>query len=521
MFLAALKLLQEWLVFPQSQSFSALVISSIILYAWLIYRRYRTLCHIPGPWLSKISGLPLVILDLRYCRNDRILEWHRKYGPVICITPNEVSVATLEGTKDIYGTTRQWPKSNYFDHFMGYNRRSVFATKPYKEHQAKRRLISAFYQPSTIYKLPHIEQHVQERAQTVLRQIQLQNNSEVDVYSLTDWYALDVITYLVLGPDYCSRSLETDGPERKILAGLKQQQFVVSLRTRFPKAYNSISLICSSLSSDLSYLSVDDELASWCKRRLSEAMDGSSLFDSYSLLRHLLEHENVGTNAPLDQQYIAAEILDNINAAEATVAVTATYLIWRLTEAPWWQKQIRNELNALPVQPDGSLAFAELDRVPSLEACLREVYRLHPASSGRAERIVPEGHVLSEVYLPRGTVVTTSVQSLHRNEHIFPDPDRFNPGRWLDVDPITLKTREAYLIPFGYGARICLGKALATMEIKVLISCLYLRYNTILGKSMTSESMRQCSTHDAVPKGLKCAIQFQNIDENEHSQLSR
>ncbi|EFY88505.1 benzoate 4-monooxygenase cytochrome P450 [Metarhizium acridum CQMa 102] len=514
----ALTSVQNWHLLPNDPTLTILCISSLIATVWLAHRRCRPLHHVRGPWLCKISGLVLALADLRYCRNDKILEWHRKYGPVLCIAPNEVSVATLESTRDIYGTAHRWPKSNYFDHFMGYNRRSVFATKPYKEHQAKRRLISAFYQPSTIYKLPHIEQHVQERAQTVLRQIQ--TNTEVDVYSLTDWYALDIITYLVLGPDCCTRSVETACPERDILARLKQQQFVGSFRIRHPIVYDYISKCCRVLGSRFRHLSADDELAAWCKQRTAKAMKGPSAFDSHSLLRHLLQaRESDTAKPPLDRQYIAAEVLDNINAAEATVAVTATYLIWRLTEAPEWQKRIRDELTALLIQSDGFLPFSELDgRVPSLEACLREVYRLHPASSGRAERIVPEGgHVLCGVYLPQGTIVTTSVMALHRDETIFPDPDRFSPGRWLDGDPLTIKKREAHLIPFGHGARICLGKALATLEIKVLIAQIYLRYNTIMGRSMTSVSMRQCSTHDAVPKGLKCVVRFQNIDEKVHN----
>ncbi|KHN97570.1 benzoate 4-monooxygenase cytochrome P450 [Metarhizium album ARSEF 1941] len=465
--------------------------------------------------MSKISGLYLAWSDFRYCRNDKTLEWHRKYGRIVRIAPNEVSVATLQGTRDVYGTSHRWPKSNYFDHFMGFGRRSVFATKPYKEHQAKRRLISAFYQPTTIYKSPHIEHHVQERAQTLLRQVQ--KVAEVDVYSLTDWYALDIITYLVLGPDHCTRSIETACPERSILAGLKKQQFVGSFRIRYPTAYDYISLLCRALSSSLGYLSADNDLSSWCKQRISQAVKGPGMSESHCLLRHLLEaRAREATKVPIDQQYIAAEVLDNINAAEATVAVTATYLIWRLTGAPEWQRRIRDELKALPPKPDGSVPFSELDsRVPSLEACLREVYRLHPASSGRAERVVPEGgHVLCGVYVPQGTIVTTSITALHRDEAIFPDPHRFRPERWLDGDPSTLRTREAHLIPFGHGARICLGKALATLEIKVLIAHLYLRYNTTMGRSTTPESMKQCSTHDAVPKGLGCMVKFHDVAED-------
>ncbi|KAM4054533.1 cytochrome p450 [Hirsutella rhossiliensis] len=486
----------------------------VLAYVWLLYTRHGRLRHVPGPWLSKVSSLHLAFHDLSYCRNDEIFKWHRLYGPVVRIAPNEVSVATLEATKEIYGATHRWAKSNYFDNFMGYNMRSVFATKPYEEHRAKRRLTSVFYQASNIYKLPEIEQHIQERSQAVLGQIR--HGQEVDVYSLTDWFALDNITYLVLGPDHCTHSVERVCPERDLFMELKHLQFVGPFRVRYPKVFAPLSRLLGKLNPRLKYLLADEKLASWCQQRISTAINDPRLFSSHSLLRYLLEnHEVREAMQPLDRQYIAAEVLDNINAAEATVAVTATYLIWRLTEAPQWQRRIRKELALLPVQVDGSISFSDIDsRVPSLEACLREVYRLHPASSGRAERIVPEGgHTFLGLYLPEGTIVTASVVALHRDEKIFPDSERFAPERWLETDETTLKVCEPQLIPFGYGGRICLGKALATMEIKLLIAQLYEKYETAMTASSTAESMRQCSTHDAVPKDLECVVRFQNVEE--------
>ena len=500
-------------VMPGALPVVSIVVLLLLAYGLLLYPLlHRRLLHVPGSWLCKVSNLHLAFFDLSCCRNDQILKWHQRYGPVVCIAPNEVSVATLQATKEIYGATHRWAKSNYFDHFTGYNMRSVFATKPYEEHREKRKLISAFYQASTIYNLPEIEQRVQERSQAVLEQIQ--SGQEVNVYSRTDWYALDNITYLVLGPNHCTQSVERVCPERDLLMELKHLQFAGPFRARFPKVFTHLSHFLARLTPRLSYLLADEKLAAWCQARIFAEMNDPLFFNSSSLLRRLLQiHETGEPKQPLDRTYIAAEILDNINAAEATVAVTATYLIWRLTENPQWQWRMREELNALPVQADGSLAFADINsQVPSLEACLREVYRLHPASSGRAERIVPKGgRTFSGVYLPEGTVVTTCLIALHKDETVFPDPDRFVPERWLDADEPTLKMRDAQLIPFGYGGRICLGQAFATMEIKILVAKLYLHYGTVMTAASTAESMKQCSTHDAVPKALKCVVRFQGV----------
>jgi cytochrome P450 len=490
------------------------LVLGLVIASWLYNHLWGPLRNVPGPTLSKVTFLHLAFYDLYYTRNDKILEWHRRYGPVVCLSPTQVSVGTLQGAKQMYGATQKWAKSDYFDHFTGYDgMRSAFATKTYNEHQAKRRLISGFYQASNIFKDPEIEKHVQERAMAVMRQVE--GKQKADVYCLADWYALDNITFLILGPSHCSYAVDRAGPERDFLRDLKHQQFLMASRIAYPRTYNMISKVLKKLSPSFDYLLADETLAAWCWQKLSHAIEDPSLHSSHSLLRQLtVQQDSRKVEKRLTRTYIAAEALDNINAAEATVAVTATYLIWQLTKNPPWQHRIRSELVALAKQQDsGSIAFADLDaHVPSLDACIREVLRLHPASSGRAERIVPKGGAtFSETFLPENTVVTTSVLALHHDELVFPSSTVFDPERWLDKS--TFKKVDAQLASFGVGGRICLGKALALMELKILAAAIYGKYETVSTGSWEEEEtmMKQCSTHDAVPRGLRCVVEFVRV----------
>ncbi|KAF5690926.1 benzoate 4-monooxygenase cytochrome P450 [Fusarium circinatum] len=392
--------------------------------------------------------------------------------------------------------------------------RSIFATKPYEDHRIKRKYTSSFYQAKTIYKLPEIEEHVNSRSLAVLDQVR---HGGDDVFSLTSRYALDNITFLVFGPNHGTHSVDQTCTERGILEGLKHQQFIGPLRYRCPWLYNHASDLLQRLSSRLRYLSADEEFPAWCQKKFFAALKGAPLNESHSLVRHLWELKEDGAHdGSIDVPYMAAETLDNIDAAEATIAVTATYLICKLTEAPEWQRKIRQELSALPKQDDGCLLFADIDtRVPSLEACLREVYRMHPSSSGKNERVVPlGGRTLAGVFVPEHTVVTSSVLALHYDGEVYSDPDRFLPRRWIDSSEEERKALDAQLIPFGYGGRTCLGKALATMELKLLIAGLYLEYESMATSVTSAESMKQCSTHDAVPRGLKCVVMFRRVKNN-------
>lgn len=50
--------------------------------------------------------------------------------------------------------------------------------------------------------------------------------------------------------------------------------------------------------------------------------------------------------------------------------------------------------------------------------------------------------------------MSMNIWNCHRNEAIFPDPERFDPERWMSDDAADL---QKYLVPFGSGSRMCIG----------------------------------------------------------------
>jgi len=67
---------------------------------------------------------------------------------------------------------------------------------------------------------------------------------------------------------------------------------------------------------------------------------------------------------------------------------------------------------------------------------------------------------------------------LHRNKKMFPDPDTFDPTRWIGP-PEKLRERERWLVPFSRGTRGCLGRNLAMCELYVTLATLFRRFDAL------------------------------------------
>ena len=114
--------------------------------------------------------------------------------------------------------------------------------------------------------------------------------------------------------------------------------------------------------------------------------------------------------------------------------------------------------------------------MPYLKACIDEAMRLHPpVATDLVRRTPPEGMIVDEVAVPGNTDVSISAYTSHRDPDIFPDPEKWNPDRWIDAKGTELiKDMLASWIPFSGGYRSCIGR-----NVSILMQVRYLKKRDI------------------------------------------
>ncbi|KAI4111762.1 MAG: hypothetical protein LQ339_000219 [Xanthoria mediterranea] len=130
---------------------------------------------------------------------------------------------------------------------------------------------------------------------------------------------------------------------------------------------------------------------------------------------------------------------------------TATYHLLSPSSDSHLKKLLHELLTAIP-NPASIPPWHELEKIPYLSAVVQESLRLSLGASAR----LPRHNSKEDMWykgskILRGTVVGITHADRHHDPTIFPDPKRFDPGRWLQVEGSA--ARKRYLVPFSRGSR--------------------------------------------------------------------
>ena len=164
---------------------------------------------------------------------------------------------------------------------------------------------------------------------------------------------------------------------------------------------------------------------------------------------------------PLSADDIVEQLLLLLFAGYETTASSLSCLMRACLIEPHVEPWLREELDGLdwPPQGDATTTFDGL-RAPRLQAVVTEVMRMTPPVGGFFRRTCRPIE-LANILIPKGHVVQVALASSNRAGSS--DLNNFRPQRHLDG------SNKPTLLPFGGGERVCLGKALAELEIRLMV----------------------------------------------------
>lgn len=191
-----------------------------------------------------------------------------------------------------------------------------------------------------------------------------------------------------------------------------------------------------------------------------------------------------------------------------SVAIIITWALYELVRHPDMQRELRIEIsNALGTKAPGA---AQLESLVLLNSVVLETMRLHTSvgvntRAALKDTTLPSGGGpagTSPVGILAGTTVIMGLDSVHRRTDIYgPDANEYKPHRWDARKPDTWS-----YFPFNRGPRSCLGKNIATMEVKFTLCRLLQAFSSIELVSKVGDAVVPVDVLSSPPMKTKMAF---------------
>ncbi|KAL2824429.1 cytochrome P450 [Aspergillus cavernicola] len=445
------------------------------IFSLVAYRLYFSpIAHFPGPRLAALTVLYEFYWEA-ICNGQftfHIGELHKKYGPIVRISPTELHVNDPEYYEVIY--SRDSPRNKYAYYQRTFNAPYALITaEDHYRHRLIRSQMNPFFSTTRIRQL---EPTLKNLVDKLCRRLKALANSDQPInieYPLT-CYTTDVITDYTMGagyhyldePDFIPQWQHTLCGTAKTLVFVRPVAFLLPLLVSMPESLTA-------------WLNPGMELFFGFQHRC-RAKIGSIAKSHHEKGPQLAKNgrqtlfDNVlSSDLPTQEKSearLAQEMQVLVSAGAETTAKAMSYMLFYLHHEPELLTKLKEEL--APLGDDPSLV--QLEQLPYLTSIMLEGLRLSYGVTARLPRIAPYNALKYKDWtIPPGTPISMSCLLMHHDESIFPDSYRFNPERW--VDPVERKRLERYMVAFSKGSRMCIGMHLARSEILLVISSLVRR----------------------------------------------
>jgi cytochrome P450 len=181
--------------------------------------------------------------------------------------------------------------------------------------------------------------------------------------------------------------------------------------------------------------------------------------DKGDLLSMLMLARDEDDNAQMTDKQVRDEALTLLLAGHETTANALTWAWYLLSQNPQVEATMQEELNRVL---GGRLpSFDDVQRLPYTTGVFAETLRLYPPAWAIGRR-AKQDYRISDSLIPAKSILLMSQWVVHRDPQWWPQPERFDPLRWLPEE--TEKRPKFAYFPFGGGTRVCIGERFAWAE---------------------------------------------------------
>jgi cytochrome P450 len=215
--------------------------------------------------------------------------------------------------------------------------------------------------------------------------------------------------------------------------------------------------------------------------------------DRGDLLSVLLTARDPDTGAGMSDEQVHDEVMTLLVGGVETTALALAWTFHELARHPEVERRVHAEVDE--VLGGRTPTFADVGDLVYLRQVVNEVLRMYPVWFLMRRTLAPVE--LGGATLPEGAEVIFSPHALHHDPASFEDPYRFDPDRWSPERAARIP--KGAFVPFGAGARQCVGNLFAQAEIVIAVATVAARWRLV---PVPGKPVRVKFTSAAYPSGM-------------------
>ncbi|KAM0547574.1 hypothetical protein ACHAPJ_010318 [Fusarium lateritium] len=468
------------LLLPLVSLVAAICYKVIITFYRIIFSPLK---HVPGPLLARITDLWYVNRVRKgHFERDNI-ELHRKYGPIVRYGPNRYSFDHPEATQIIYGVGKadKFAKSSFYRAFATPDRDqpSIFAHEHIKEHAQLRRLYQSTHAMSALVSYEHFVDECSDLFDQRLREmagdpVYARVQPPVDLGRWFQCYAFDVISMITYSTrlGFLDHGVDIAGIMASFEGFLAYASVIGVYSWLHPLLFRIRNFFAGDTGTGIQYV------IQFTQKLMKEHQVKPKNLDiedeDKQTMDFLSKYAARHRKDPMtyNEWYVLSGCASNMTAGSETTGISLSAIMYFLMTNPSVAETLRQEVAEHQSQAahPRHFSFKETQEMQYMQAVIKEGLRLHPAVGQPLERVVPAGGAtIAGQFFPEGTIVGVNCWVEHHSSVFGPDPEAFRPERWLDSDKDKLDMMNRHWMPFGLGARTCIGRHISMLEISKLV----------------------------------------------------
>jgi cytochrome P450 len=447
--------------------------------------------ELPGP-----RGLPLLgnLLQIDTSRLHLIAEaWSRKYGESFRFRIGRRQFLALANPDTIAAVLRERPDTfqrperlSAIANDMGFN--GLFSANG-NAWRRQRPMVMASFDPGHIKRyFPALVRVTQRFARRWQRAAAA--GETIDLQADLMRYTVDVTAGLAFGTDI--NTLESD--QKVIQAHLDQVFPALFKRLMAPVYWPWLRDRKLERHLEALHRAVDDFIAQ--ARARMEADPKLRRAPTNLIEAMIAARDDPGSG--VDDADIVGNVLTMLLAGEDTTANTLAWMIYLLDRHPVAQRRAREEVLAKNAEK-----YEDMVVLPFIDACINETMRLRPVAPILILQPTRDT-VIDRIEVPKGTLLMCLMRAGPTDERRFPDARAFDPERWLSG--ASASSAKRVTMPFGAGPRLCPGRYLAMLEMRMVMAMLLSGFDI---EGVTTPDGREAQEHLAFtmyPVGLRLKL---------------